>query len=48
MVAGAAAAIVGATVVVARRGRLDGDGYGAIVEITFVAILAGIAVFGLR
>lgn len=29
---------------VGRRGQLDGDGYGAIVEITFVCILAGIAV----
>ncbi len=37
------AAVSGATVV-ARRGQLDGDGYGAIVEITFVAILAGIAI----
>ena len=38
-----AAAVVGA-VIVARRGRLDGDGYGAIVEVTFVSILAGVAV----
>ncbi|HEX3429029.1 MAG TPA: adenosylcobinamide-GDP ribazoletransferase [Candidatus Limnocylindrales bacterium] len=37
------AALVGA-LVVARRGQLDGDGYGAIVEITFVAVLAGVAV----
>jgi adenosylcobinamide-GDP ribazoletransferase len=37
------AGIVGA-VVVARRGQLDGDGFGAIVEITFLAILAGMAV----
>jgi adenosylcobinamide-GDP ribazoletransferase len=43
----AAAVVVAAAVgsaIVARRGRLDGDGYGAIVEITFVAVLAGIAV----
>jgi hypothetical protein len=33
-----------AATVVARRGQLDGDGYGAIVEITFVSILAGVAV----
>jgi cobalamin 5'-phosphate synthase/cobalamin synthase len=37
------AAVSGATVVT-WRGQLDGDGYGAIVEITFVAILAGIAI----
>jgi len=42
--AGLAVAAIGGAVVVARRGQLDGDGYGAIVEITFVAILAGIAV----
>jgi adenosylcobinamide-GDP ribazoletransferase len=43
-VAGLVLAIVAAGVVLARRGQLDGDGYGAIVEMTFVAILAGIAV----
>jgi adenosylcobinamide-GDP ribazoletransferase len=42
--AGLAVATAAASVVVLRRGQLDGDGYGAIVEITFVAILAGIAV----
>ena len=36
-------ASLGAALLVARRGQLDGDGYGAIVEITFVAILAGVA-----
>jgi hypothetical protein len=35
---------VGSAIVVARRRQLDGDGYGAIVEIMFVSILAGIAV----
>jgi adenosylcobinamide-GDP ribazoletransferase len=43
-VAGLVLALVGAGVVLARRGQLDGDGYGAIVEMTFVSILAGIAV----
>jgi adenosylcobinamide-GDP ribazoletransferase len=38
----AVAALV-AAVVIARRRQLDGDGYGAIVEITFVSILVGIA-----
>jgi len=41
---GGAIAALGGLGVVWRRGRLDGDGYGAIVEITFLAILAGIAV----
>jgi adenosylcobinamide-GDP ribazoletransferase len=41
--AGAVAAAIGGTAVVLRRGQLDGDGYGAIVEIAFVAILAGVA-----
>jgi len=31
---------------VMRRGQLDGDGYGAIVELTFLAVLTGIAVAG--
>jgi len=43
-VAGLAVASAVAGGVVARRGRLDGDGYGAIVEISFLAVLAGIAV----
>jgi adenosylcobinamide-GDP ribazoletransferase len=37
-------AAAGSAAIVARRGQLDGDGYGAIVEITFIASLAGIAV----
>jgi adenosylcobinamide-GDP ribazoletransferase len=32
--------------VVARRGQLDGDGYGAIIELTFLAVLTGIAIAG--
>jgi adenosylcobinamide-GDP ribazoletransferase len=43
-VVGLGVAAAGAVFVVGRRGQLDGDGYGAIVEMTFVAILAGIAV----
>ena len=35
-----------ATWIVIRRGQLDGDGYGAIVEVTFLAVLTGIAVAG--
>lgn len=35
-----------ATWVVMRRGQLDGDGYGAIVELTFLSVLTGIAVAG--
>lgn len=42
--AGLAVAAVSSAGVVARRGQLDGDGYGAIVEITFICILGGIAV----
>jgi len=42
--AGLVVAGIGSAGIVARRGQLDGDGYGAIVEITFVAILAGIAI----
>jgi hypothetical protein len=30
--------------VLLRRGQLDGDGYGAVVELVFVALLTGIAV----
>jgi len=40
---GLGVAALGAALLVARRGQLDGDGYGAIIEITFVAILAGVA-----
>ena len=43
-VLGLAVAGLGGIALVWRRGRLDGDGYGAIVEITFLSILAGIAV----
>jgi adenosylcobinamide-GDP ribazoletransferase len=43
-VVGIGLATAGAAFVVNGRGKLDGDGYGAIVEITFVAILAAIAV----
>ncbi len=32
--------------VLLRRGRLDGDGYGAVIELVFVAMLSGIAVAG--
>jgi adenosylcobinamide-GDP ribazoletransferase len=32
--------------VVMRRGQLDGDGYGAIIEVLFLAALTGIAVAG--
>lgn len=40
-----AGAALGAWIVM-RRGQLDGDGYGAIVELTFLAVLTGIAVAG--
>jgi adenosylcobinamide-GDP ribazoletransferase len=42
--AGLVVAAAASGIVIARRGQLDGDGYGAIVEIAFLAILAGIAV----
>jgi adenosylcobinamide-GDP ribazoletransferase len=45
---GLAVAGIGAAAVVDRRGQLDGDGFGAIVEIAFVAILAGVAIVGPR
>jgi adenosylcobinamide-GDP ribazoletransferase len=32
--------------VLLRRGQLDGDGYGAVIELVFVAMLSGIAVAG--
>jgi len=41
--AGVVIGAVSSAAVVARRGQLDGDGYGAIIEVTFVAVLAGIA-----
>ena len=43
---GAAAGAALAVWVVARRGQLDGDGYGAVIELTFLAVLTGIAVAG--
>jgi adenosylcobinamide-GDP ribazoletransferase len=42
--AGLLVATVCMVVIVGRRGQLDGDGYGAIIEIAFLAILAGIAI----
>jgi adenosylcobinamide-GDP ribazoletransferase len=41
----AAGAAIGAWVLL-RRGQLDGDGYGAVIELVFVAILSGIAIAG--
>jgi adenosylcobinamide-GDP ribazoletransferase len=41
---GLAVAAVVSALIVTRRGKLDGDGYGAIVEVTFICILGGIAV----
>ena len=32
--------------VLLRRGQLDGDGYGAVIELVFVAMLSGIAIAG--
>ena len=32
--------------VLLRRGQLDGDGYGAVIELVFVAMLSAIAVAG--
>jgi adenosylcobinamide-GDP ribazoletransferase len=32
--------------VVSRRGQLDGDGYGAIIELTYLAVLTGVAIAG--
>jgi adenosylcobinamide-GDP ribazoletransferase len=41
--AGLLVAAVSSAGIVARRGQLDGDGYGAIVEVTFIWIIGGIA-----
>lgn len=41
--AGLVVAAMSSAVIVARRGQLDGDVYGAIVEVTFISILGGIA-----
>ena len=45
-VAGVATGGVIAAWVLLRRGQLDGDGYGAVIELVFVSMLAGIAVVG--
>jgi adenosylcobinamide-GDP ribazoletransferase len=45
-VAGVATGAVVAAWVLMRRGQLDGDGYGAVIELVFVSMLAGIAVVG--
>ena len=45
-VAGIAAGAAIAAWVLLRRGQLDGDGYGAVIELVFVATLSGIAVVG--
>jgi adenosylcobinamide-GDP ribazoletransferase len=43
---GAAAAAILGLVVVRLRGQLDGDGYGALVEIALAAVLVSVAVLG--
>jgi len=43
---GVAVGAVLALWVVSRRGQLDGDGYGAIVELTYLAVLTGVAIAG--
>jgi adenosylcobinamide-GDP ribazoletransferase len=45
-VAGIAAGAAISAWVLLRRGQLDGDGYGAVIELVFVAMLSGIAVAG--
>ena len=45
-VGGISAGAAIATWVLLRRGQLDGDGYGAVIELVFVAMLSGIAVAG--
>jgi cobalamin synthase len=32
--------------VILRRGQLDGDGYGAVIELTFLACLTGVTIAG--
>jgi adenosylcobinamide-GDP ribazoletransferase len=46
LLAGVLAGGFGAAAILRARGRLDGDGYGAIVELTFAAILAAVALQG--
>jgi len=43
-VGGAASAVLLGLVIVRLRGQLDGDGYGALVEITVAAVLLATAV----
>ena len=43
---GALAGTALAAWIIMRRGQLDGDGCGAIIEVTFLAVLTGIAVAG--
>jgi adenosylcobinamide-GDP ribazoletransferase len=43
---GIAAGAALSTWVVMRRGQLDGDGYGAVIELTFLACLTGITIAG--
>ena len=45
-VGGVAAGAAIAAWVLLRRGQLDGDGYGAVIELVFVAMLSAIAVAG--
>lgn len=46
--AGVLAGALASAAIVARRGQLDGDGHGAIVEATFAAVLAGVALAAVR
>lgn len=41
---GLVVAVIVSAMIIARRGGLDGDGYGAVVEITFISIVGGIAI----
>ncbi|HEY7971209.1 MAG TPA: adenosylcobinamide-GDP ribazoletransferase [Candidatus Limnocylindrales bacterium] len=45
-VAGLAAAAIAGLVLVRLRGQLDGDGYGAIIELTFASIVLSAALLG--